>query len=1052
MSGLARRYRAIREIAAYCSMPGDLHATLERVLSTAQSALPQVSLELLLVTDDGRRLHIEPENPPSASKVGRTSLESSAAEQLVQQIPACAQSCAIALADGGSPVRAWVVPLNGSSGLSGALVCNEEALCPADKDFLDVVAQHVSLCLSAKPAPSDAETASDQAQKRVEELSAIYEISQAFDTAPIDDLLTLITEKAAVVMDAQACSLMLKDPQKDELVIKASYGLSEQVVEEARVSYGEGVAGRVAQVGEPMLIANLQGDPRFVSAKVTPRPEIVSSICVPLKDEEGQVKGVLSIHRKSPAAVFNEADVKVFSVFASQAALAISNAHLYRSLKDTVQELSTLYEASRELSGAYSVEDAARALVRVAVQMTGGVSAVVMLLDTGRGGRLQAASKITPKLRKALAGCIDADAAVWMRCLREPLSFSLDSRRPWPANMRGLADALEGSFSWVNIVPLVAEDHAIGLLILGDKHGRLPEQSRVRLLSIVASQAATVIKNASRYEEQMDEKVLEISALYKLSERISTAGNLKEAFDSILDIVRNILWYDESFISTVDYERNVMTVQACRGKKARRLQGAELSFSEDSLSSWAIRERKALLSPDINKDPRFGSASLALRGSEVRSLMAIPLIVHDEVVGVLNVYAYVPNMYSEEKVRILSVIASQAAALYKELEALSALANYTDNILRSIAAGVLTLDRDGRILTWNKAAEDVIGIPANQAAGQHFSEIVEMMGVTEADKQRILSAIRKVLETGEKYLGYKQEYHPVEGEPLYVNMNIAQLRDNAGETLGLVIIFEDVTKEIQMEAEMRRISELAAIGQLAASVAHELRNPLSSIKGAAQYLRNEYADHTAVREFLDIIVDEVNVLNKVTTEFLDFARPLKLNLRETDVNDVVFRTVQFMHLDLSRQGIQVVQNLSYDVPRIVADDKQLEQVLRNLILNAVQAMPNGGRLAVSSDLAEEGVKLIVADSGIGIPEEQIDRIFVPFFTTRTKGTGLGLSLVQKIMDNHGGKISVRSVVGQGTTFELYLPVCSDRARAAIIQAEGVAERGEADLLKRAQSS
>jgi len=1052
MPTLARRYRAIREIAAYCSTPGDLYTTLQRVLSTAQSVLLQVSLELLLLTNGGERRHIRPDNLSPRSKAKRISLDDAAADQLVEQMPTCAQSYTFVLSDGGSSVQTWVVPLNGAPGVFGALVCDGEALCAADKDFLDIVAQQISVCLSAKPATSDMDAASDQARKRVEGLSAIYEISQALDTAPIDELLGLITEKAAVITDAQACSLMLKDPQKDELVIKASYGLSEQVVEEARVPFGEGVAGRVAQLGEPMLIANLQSDPRFASTKFTPRPEIVSSICVPLKDEEGLVQGVLSIHRKSPAAVFTEDDVKVFSVFASQAAIAISNAHLYRSLRDRVRELSTLYEASRELSCAYSVEDAAHALVRVAVQMTEGVSAMVMLLDNERGGKLQAASGVSAKLRKALAGCIDADAAAWMRYLREPLSFSLGSRRPWPAHMRCLADALESGFSWVNIVPLVAEDSAIGLLILGDKDGRLPEQSRVRLLSIVASQAATIIKNASRYEEQMDQKVLEISALYQLSERISTAGNLKEALDSILDIVRNIVWYDESFISTVDYERNVMTVQACRGRKASRLRGAELSFSEDSLSSWAIHERKALLSPDIGKDPRFGSASLAMRGGRVRSLMAIPLIVHDEVVGVLNVHAYVPNLYSEEKVRILSIIASQAAALYKELEALSALANYTDNILRSIAAGVLTLGKDGRILTWNKAAEDVIGIPASQAVGQHFSEIVEVMGITEADKQRILSAICTVLETGQKYLGYKQEYHPVEGEPLYVNMNIAQLRNHVGGILGLVIIFEDVTKEIQMESEMRRISELASIGQLAASIAHELRNPLSSIKGAAQYLRNEYADHQGVREFLDIIVDEVNVLNKVTTEFLDFARPLKLNLRETDVNDVIFRTIQFMQLDINRQGIQVTQDLSYDIPRIMADDKQLEQVLRNLVLNALQAMPNGGKLVLSSQAAEEGVKVILADSGVGIPQEQIDRIFVPFFTTKTKGTGLGLSVVQKIVDNHGGKIAVESVVGEGTTFELYLPVCSDRARAAIIQAEGAAERGEADLLRRAQPS
>jgi PAS domain S-box-containing protein len=891
------------------------------------------------------------------------------------------------------------------------------------------------------------------AEKRIQEVSAIYEISQAIDSVPIDDLLKLITEKAAAVMDAQACSLMLKDPQRDELVIKASHGLSEEIVEETRVSYGEGIAGRVAQTGQPMLLTNLRDDPRFADSNVTPRPDIVSSICVPLKDEEGRIQGVLSIRRRSPAEAFTEDDVKLFSVFASQTALAISNAHLYANLNDRVQELSTLYEASRQLSEAYSLEDAARALVQVATHMTGRIPALLLLTDRSRGASVQAASGVRAKVRKSVADSVDDSAMAWMNSLREPRSFSLESLRRCPSAIKPLAAVLQKAFSRAHFIPLVAEDSVLGALILGIQNGRRSalDSRRIRLLSIVASQAATIMKNASRYEEQIDQRVLELSALYALSERISTAANLKEALDSILDIVRDIVWYDESFISTVDYERKVMTVQACRGLKRHRLRGAEIPFTEDGLSSWAIRERKALVSPDISKDSRFKSLAPGVRSGVVRSLMAIPLIVHDEVVGVLNVHSYAPNMYTEENVRILSVIASQAAALYKELEALSALANYTDNILRSIAAGVLTLDKDGNVLTWNKAAEDIIGIPAAEAVGRHFSEVVDRIGISQADKERTLSAINCVFETGEKFLGYKQEYHPVDRDTVCVNMNVAQLRDHTGEMLGLVIIFEDVTKELQLEEEMHRISELAAIGQLAATIAHELRNPLSSIKGAAQYLRKEYEDHVAVREFLDIIIDEVNVLNKITTEFLDFARPTKLNLRETDINDILFRTLQFMQLDITKQNVEVEQKLPYDMPKIIADDKQLEQVMRNIVLNAIQAMPEGGTLMVSSRAAGDGVKLVVADTGMGIPEDKLSQLFVPFFTTKTKGTGLGLSIVQKIVENHGGRVTVKSEIGKGTTFEVFLPICSEKAKAAIIQAEGAAARGDAALLRRAQA-
>ena len=1012
MSSLARRYDAIRKITGYCSTSTDTDAVLQRVLSTAQAVMPCTLLEIRLPIN-GKQLRIV--RPDGIT--------------ILKQISAADDNSTTTI-----PISSY-----------GNLVCIGGKPTVDDKAFLEAAAQSLTLLLTPKPQISP------DYGKRVEEISAIYEISQAFDNVQIDDLLKLITEKAAQVMDAQACSLMLKNPQRDELAIKASYGLPKQVIGQAHVLFGEGVAGRVALTGKPMLLANLEKDPRFHDSGVIPRPEIVSSICVPLKDEEGHVQGVLSIHRKSPATVFTERDVELFSVFASQASTAISNARLYSTLQERLQELSTLYDASRELSDAYSVEDASQALVRVAVGMTGGISAMLVLLDASQGGKLEASSGISETMRKAVAAAIDSGASTWLRGLRGSLSFSLDLKRRWPTSMRRLLDAMRGNFIWMNMIPLMAEDKVLGVLILGDSGEKLPEQRRIRLLSIAASQAAVIIKNASRYEAQMGRKVLELSALYQLSERISTAGSLAEALDSILDIVLDIVWYDDAFISTVDYERNIMTVQSCHSKSSKRLLGTELSFDEDSLSYWAIHERKALLSPDISRDPRFHSLSAQVRGRRIRSLMAIPLIVHDEVVGVLNIHAHAPNLYTEENVRTLSVIASQAASLYKELEALSALSSYTDNVLRSIAAGVFTLNRDGRILTWNKAAEDIIGFKAGDTVGRVLSDVLGDMGIREVDKHRILASVEMVMKTGEKYLGYKQEYRSNNRSSMYLNVNMAQLRDHTGETLGLVVIAEDVTKEVRMENDMRKISELAHIGQLAASVAHEIRNPLSSIKGAAQYLHNEYWDHTSLCEFLDIIVDEVNVMNKITTDFLDFARPSKFNLQEIDVNDVIFRTVQFLQLDISKCNAEVVQNLSYDIPRIMADDRLLDQVLRNLVLNALQAMPAGGTICIATEPDDLGVKVTVGDTGTGIPEDQLSNIFVPFFTTKTRGTGLGLSIVLKIIENHGGRISVKSEIGVGTAFELSLPICSDTARTAIIQAEDASLQGDIDLMRRANS-
>ena len=1035
MHDWASLYQAISRITEYSSAGDTADVTMRRILSAAETALPETSLELLLF--DGiayARIHSGDDSADGGSA-------ETATDDVSSRMLGCSRPSSVTYSTNGTRSKAWVTPLNGPFVGKGALVSYRDGLDKEEKEFLGLVARQFSLYLQ-----SGAQRSSSHVERRIAEISAMYEISQAVRSLPIGELLKKVTKTAAQVMDAEACSLMLKDPNKAELVIKASYGLSEKIVEETRVPYGKGVAGQVAQTGEPMLINDLGDDPRFARGRVRPRPGIVSSICVPLADKEGRVQGVLSVRRRAPALPFTEDDVKLFSVFAGQAALAISNAHLYGSLKNSVQELSTLYDASRELSGAYTVDNTARALTRLASDMVGGCATMLLLLDARQQIKVQVSSGIDDEIWTQVSALMDESVVSWARRLREPRGLVIGNQSRWPYQIRPIAKLLEGVFARVVLVPLVAEDNAIGMLILGIKDKKPLEQQKVRLVSIAASQAATIVKNAAWHETQMEQKVLELTALYQLSERISTAANLTEALDSILDIVRDIVWYDESFIATADYERGMMSVQACRGIAREEMRKAELPLDEDGLMSWAIRERKALVSPDISKDPRFKQPQV--RGGTVRSLMAIPLIVHDEVVGVLNVHGYAPNLYTEENVRVLSVIASQAAALYKELAALSALANYTDNILRSIAAGVLTLDQDGKVLTWNKAAEEIIGIPAVDAVDKHFSEVIDRVGVSAEDKARILNAVNWVMMTGESYVGYKNEYHPLNNEPLHINMNMSQLRDHLGGILGLVIIFEDVTKEVQMENEMRRISELAAVGQLAASIAHEIRNPLSSIKGAAQFLRKEYSDHDALCEFLDIIVEEVNVLNKITTEFLDFARPLKLNLREIDINDVLFRTLQFMQLEIAKQKVEVDEQLAYDTPRILGDDKQLEQVLRNIILNALQAMPKGGKLSVISEPLENGVRVRLGDSGVGMSPDTVSQIFVPFFTTRTKGTGLGLSIVYKIVENHGGKITVESALGEGTTFEVFLPICSDKPGSAIIHSDSVADSGDTGLSRR----
>ena len=249
----------------------------------------------------------------------------------------------------------------------------------------------------------------------------------------------------------------------------------------------------------------------------------------------------------------------------------------------------------------------------------------------------------------------------------------------------------------------------------------------------------------------------------------------------------------------------------------------------------------------------------------------------------------------------------------------------------------------------------------------------------------------------------------------------------------------------QVYERMKERDRLAALGQMAAGLAHEIRNPLGAIKGAAQFLQPSASgtakvDPNGTAEFLNIIVEEVNRLNKIVSQFLDYARPYRGEQEPLEVNDVVRKTLQLLAKEGAMRGVEVIPSLVDGLPPVRADAEQLLQVFLNLALNAVQAMTDGGRLFVSTSIrratrrgaAAAFLEVRFRDTGVGIPPGDLRNLFIPFFTTKEKGTGLGLPISQRIIENHGGTIEVRSQLGTGATFTVLLPVESD-AYAAYVE-------------------
>jgi two-component system sensor histidine kinase PilS (NtrC family) len=375
------------------------------------------------------------------------------------------------------------------------------------------------------------------------------------------------------------------------------------------------------------------------------------------------------------------------------------------------------------------------------------------------------------------------------------------------------------------------------------------------------------------------------------------------------------------------------------------------------------------------------------------------------VVGLLS--ARLAERQSRSDVRLMA--ATQSLANLRALH---------ERIVASIRSGLVTTDLDGRIFTFNAAAEEITGYREEAIRGQDASILFGDM------KDHITETLRAV-ESGERSPRFETNCLTSEGMRLRLGYGVSPLSSEAGETTGIVITFQDLTHVRSLEETSRRQDRLAAIGRMAASIAHEIRNPLAAMRGSIQMLRSELDSDSSQTELMEIILRESDRLNRIITDFLSYARPRSLAPARVDVGDLLHQTFALMrHSPEIAANQSIVEELPSEPTFAEADEGQLKQVFWNLARNALQAMPNGGTLrATLEPNSDNRLRIAFTDTGRGMSPDQVEHLFEPFSST-TGGTGLGLSIVYQIIRDHGGTINVRSRVGQGTTITVELPVAA----------------------------
>jgi PAS domain S-box-containing protein len=371
-------------------------------------------------------------------------------------------------------------------------------------------------------------------------------------------------------------------------------------------------------------------------------------------------------------------------------------------------------------------------------------------------------------------------------------------------------------------------------------------------------------------------------------------------------------------------------------------------------------------------------------------------------------------------------ILSQKQQLELQLSEIKRLQLYTEKLLTTMSDGLLSVDREGNIAAMNPAACKILGIPGGTVKDSSASVLLEQA-------PNVLSYVEEVLR--DLRGGAQRELRISQGsEDQVILANSSLLMDTQGHALEVITNLHDITELKRLEARIRQTERLAALGTLAAGMAHEIRNPLSAIKTFVQLLPRKTGKPDFLEKFNRTVPRELERINRLIEDLLELSRTPKYHLAPLNLQPLLMETLEFFEAELQVNKIRCVTSLPPDLPPILADSDQLLKAFYNLFRNAIQAMPNGGQLTIDAHRETEGsleqpmssdqdgwVSITLADTGVGIPEETTKSIFNPFFTTKDRGTGLGLAITHKVVTEHGGHIEVVSRVGEGSSFVIHLP-------------------------------
>ena len=509
-----------------------------------------------------------------------------------------------------------------------------------------------------------------------------------------------------------------------------------------------------------------------------------------------------------------------------------------------------------------------------------------------------------------------------------------------------------------------------------------------------------------------------LKALIEIGREFVTTVDLDELLHRILQASRDVFGFENAIIRLLDPERKVLITAASYGY-ASEAADYEIALGEGVMGTVA-RTAEPLVVGDLATTDYVQGISGA------RSELAVPLLVKDRLIGVFNVESPLPEAFTSSDIEPLMTLAGQAAVaienarLYSDLRKASEhnrnLNQLNQQIVESAGLGIYSLDQQLCVTSWNRQMELNSGVCRAEIIGLPLFDKFPALR-----KEGFIQAVEHVLELGTPGK-LRLAHRNLKGEIRFQKRRLSPLKEG-DRTCGVLVIVEDITEFRRLLDQTIQSEKLVDVGRLATGIAHEINNPLSVISYAVQLLQREQFIGDEPTELLARIAAETERLKVLTGGLTSFSRREETHLKPVDLNQVIRDVLLLVQYELSHKQIEVVENLAA-LPLVQADANKLKQVFFNLLINAAQALPRGGRIMISSGRENTSVFALVSDNGPGIDLKKREQIFEPFFTTKKdgEGTGLGLYLCRNILTDHQGSLDLDESRETGAAFRLRLPL------------------------------